>query len=418
MSATNRCFFLSPELDRLRLGRHIGAEMYYLLGGSGVPNYGDELIAKYWLTYLAEKNPTERIVLECTDPSISALRLHPYNWRASHVTIVKSLTRSLPNDDFWGNLERGYKFFYRNTLAKHPRLTGVEKYFQDAHTFHMIGGGYISEKWPRTSFLLGFAAALNKTFGTRIIATGVGLMPMSPPPTEHKRTFRKVIESFDFIESRDGHGPQFIAEHSGIGKVAYHGLDDTFMRSEPTPSHGGRTLHISTYLQNDRLAALVRRVKRHDSEIKRQFDRILFWNCAPDRDQLAQEAFKEAFPNMEVADVWSLVDRLPVKAGDTIISSRFHPHLLAARAGANGYYLEHGEYYQIKHGSVVELGSPLRPIVELEEVGFTPVDAPAPIVSQDAERVKKKLEVARLIYEGRRPSRSMWRTRIASLLSI
>ena len=39
--------------------------LFYLLGGNGAPNFGDELMAKGWIDYLSTGFPDARIVLDC-----------------------------------------------------------------------------------------------------------------------------------------------------------------------------------------------------------------------------------------------------------------------------------------------------------------------------------------------------------------
>lgn len=378
--------------------------MLYLLGGSGVPNYGDELIAKLWLEHIERSQPDRRVFIECTNPSVSAVRMQHRNWRASHVSIVRQVLGDQPMDSFWKSFERGYKFFHRGGFSKTKRLFGMEEIFEGSEIFHMVGGGYISTNWPRTGFLLGFAGSLKGTFGTRVMATGVGLMPMEPPPVEYRRMFRRAIEGFEFIETRDTASARFLRKMSGRDDIAHAGLDDTFL--EPIRGAGGghpRTLHLSSFLVGDELSELVGRLRALKPEIERTFERVLFWNCAPARDRPSAAAVKEVFPESIEADVWSLVDDLPVRPGDFMITTRFHPHLLAARAGAQGYYLEgDGPYYRTKHRSVVGLGSPFRNYTTLDEFGFGS-PAPATIVDLDADRVAQKQAAADRIYSAAMP---------------
>jgi hypothetical protein len=54
--------------------------------------------------------------------------------------------------------------------------------------------------------------------------------------------------------------------------------------------------------------------------------------------------------------VWS--DGLPVRRGQQWYTSRFHPHMVAAAAGAKGVAIGIlDDYYDIKHRSLLELGS-------------------------------------------------------------
>ncbi|NEA29975.1 polysaccharide pyruvyl transferase family protein [Actinomadura bangladeshensis] len=42
--------------------------MFYLVGTTGFPNYGDELIAAMWLRHLAETAPDVEVWLDCPSP--------------------------------------------------------------------------------------------------------------------------------------------------------------------------------------------------------------------------------------------------------------------------------------------------------------------------------------------------------------
>src|SRR5919107_3221370 len=54
--------------------------MYYLVGPTGYPNYGDELIAAAWLRHLAQVAPDADVWLDCHSPGSAQVLfdgLHP-----------------------------------------------------------------------------------------------------------------------------------------------------------------------------------------------------------------------------------------------------------------------------------------------------------------------------------------------------
>jgi hypothetical protein len=70
-------------------------------------------------------------------------------------------------------------------------------------------------------------------------------------------------------------------------------------------------------------------------------------------------------------EVWSR--GLPARAGQTWVSTRFHPHLLAAAAGASGLALSgRRDYYPVKHRSLVDAGSRWR-LADSSDLPSTPV---------------------------------------------
>ena len=82
-----------------------------------------------------------------------------------------------------------------------------------------------------------------------------------------------------------------------------------------------------------------------------------------------------------------------------MITARFHPHLLAARYGATGAYRVDQGYYDVKQGSVVDLGSPFRRIGDAPLAELPAAPPPFnPIVRLDAERVAAKRRLAAWIH--------------------
>jgi hypothetical protein len=95
------------------------------------------------------------------------------------------------------------------------------------------------------------------------------------------------------------------------------------------------------------------------------FKRHIFWVCHY-KDIAQFERVSSRWPFVEKATYESLTfEPLPIGPGDYVITSRFHPHLMAARAGAQGQYLAPGAYSTTKHNSVVELGSTFTKIDDL-----------------------------------------------------
>lgn len=74
MKAAKRAFW--EQITRL-YNRHYGvkplpeteivrrSKCHYLIGEAGYPNYGDELIAREWVKYLAQVDPEVPVVLDC-----------------------------------------------------------------------------------------------------------------------------------------------------------------------------------------------------------------------------------------------------------------------------------------------------------------------------------------------------------------
>ena len=98
-------------------------------------------------------------------------------------------------------------------------------------------------------------------------------------------------------------------------------------------------------------------------------------------------------------DVWA--HGLPVSAEQTWISTRFHPHMAAAAAGASGVAVSISpDYYATKHRSLIELGSGWTLMEDLEKVPERPTGGGFP--PGTAERLRRqKRGVADTIYGQR-----------------
>ena len=127
---------------------------------------------------------------------------------------------------------------------------------------------------------------------------------------------------------------------------------------------------------------------------------LLVVECIPYGDYVIwQQVVQEYFPGAEFvpfARLWR--EGLPVGEQVRWLSTRFHPHLLAAAAGCEGVAVDaHGlGYYSVKHESVQAAGS-LWPVVH--PVGL-PVRPPhhSCDVSRRETSVRQALELAEAIY--------------------
>ena len=373
---------------------------HYLIGGSGIPNYGDELMARGWLRYLAQRHPEDRVIIDTALPTASTLLLQPENWKASHIALVRELGASKSSPDFWENFSRGLAFFDKGGFKAFPRLALAETYLAQSGSYHMFGGGYISNKWPNTGFLLGFAGALKARYGTRLHGTGLGLMPIDAPPAALRQAFHTVLEGFTSLELRDPASENFIRTHGSGSNIVTDGLDDCFMEAPPPLRDQAPTLHISCFMKDSGLAAVLRRLDRRRERIGKRFEKIKVWVCAPHRDQDALEAIQGLFPQMTVtAHVADLLADPGFGTQDVMITSRFHPHMIAARAGLRGYYIQiSGDYYAAKHQSVVGLGSRFLPFSDFETQIFD-LEPSTEMARADAERVARKQARAAAIYD-------------------
>lgn len=337
--------------------------MYYLIGGSGAPNYGDELILLQWLRFLhAEVLPLASAARVVVDNNSVAGSTALFGERYPGVEFVSRFKRMQPDrakGSFMKNLVYGLGFFSRGHWRDHPELADAIAQLQSARLVHLYGGGYINT-WlsPASAFLIGLLADAAAHFQLRVAATGIGITPLQFAEGEDLGPLRQAIEAFTVFELRDTVGYNRLRQIVGDGPALLCGQDDAFLYpvARQTGSQGRRRLHLSGY----RSGNLFERPDVHDW-LRRHaggFDEAVYWECAPQLEREIVEPLRRLLPGLRVAGVRELLfDGVPAHPGDHMLAMRYHPHLVAARLGVSGQYLAQSVYYEHKHGAVVQAGS-------------------------------------------------------------
>lgn len=335
-------------------------DVIYLVAPTGHPNFGDEFIAGAWLRTLARRRPWSRVVLDC------------------------------PNPGMVGVLHAGL----------HPRLTVTDTLFRLAEAVHADvpeGDGH----WA--------GAARGGRDAVRLLATGMGLAPAGL----YDEPMSRIWPRFDLIDVRDddslsiaraavGAAPARVTRSGddawavlGSGDLEDNGLG----HGEGTP---GSDRPIVLCLQGDLLAdrdsaaddpaddsvadpaadpagvladAVIAALRGWEVDGRPVAGRdIAVVEAIPGVDVRVWERIAHRAPDLadgahvvRFAELW---DRgLPARAGQRWLTTRFHPHLIAAARGARGVALDvHVRgYYSVKHGSVVAAGSGW-PVASLDDV--------------------------------------------------
>lgn len=369
--------------------------MIYLIGGAGNGNFGDELIVRCWLEALRAAGVDAPVICDGNYAGISRRflgRLHP---EAVFVDDVNRLKARGP-DTFYAAFARGWRFYENGGFERHPDLADLAARLAQTRLLHLHGGGYVNTIWPRNAFLLGFAAATKRQFGCRLVGTGLGLLPAAAAPELYRPLLAEALAEFDLLEVRDRWSFDWLRQLSDSPRIQL-GLDDSFlMRREPPAAPGPRTLHVSWFGFAEGFEAVLDLAAGAGAA---GFERVLFWACI-DRDMQLFDRLAAACRRAEAIHWQDLVTGpIPVRPGDHMVTARFHPHLIAARYGATGAYRVDQGYYDVKQGSVVDLGSPFRRIGEapLAELPAAPPPFNA-IERLDAERVAAKRRLAAWIH--------------------
>ncbi len=367
--------------------------MIYLIGGAGNGNFGDELIVRGWLEFLRETGVAEAIVCDENYASISQRFLGPLFPEVGFTDDLNRLKSRGP-DTFYASFARGVRFYENGGFERHADLAGLAATLERATVLHLHGGGYINTIWPTNAFLLGFAVATKRRHGCKLVGTGLGLLPAGTPPELYQPMLREALAEFDLLEVRDRWAYDYLKRLSASPRILL-GLDDSYLLGRDAPGPGPRTLHVSWFGYADGFEEVL---EFAGGPAAAAFERVLFWACI-DRDLTCFERLAAVCPRAEAIRWQDLVrGPIPVRPGDHMITARFHPHLLAARHGATGAYRTDRGYYDVKQGSVVDLGSPFGRIGDAPLAELT-ADAPFnPIRRLDDERVASKRKLAAWIY--------------------
>lgn len=326
----------------------MSTDRVYLVSPAGVPNYGDELIARGWVSWLARHRPEAEVWLDCQQPGRVAAELagvHP------HLTVTDTLWRTMWDSStaHGRHRERGPEDLVRN-LGSPDYDIGL-LHARGASTVHFLGGGHLNAVWPDHLGLIAAARVLTE-FGARLVGTGLGLAPGADGLAD-------LVDAFDHLTVRD--------EASAALTGAEITPDDAMLAVQTELGRNRVTEpEIVVCLQQD-----LRDPKAYDRQIEQAVEFI-----EAHRGEVARVRYVEAIPGMAgdfagftrlseriddvvltpFTEVW--IDGLPLGAQQVWLTSRFHFHLFAAQAGARGIaFTPDDEYYSTKHESARATGS-------------------------------------------------------------
>lgn len=346
--------------------------MYYLVSTAGIPNLGDELIAATWLRYLGQVAPDAEVVIDCIDPArvVAPLRdLHP------RLRVVSTL---------WQLCFRHWRLGPRaqeiaaSMVADPSRagdLAGGLELLARAETIHLTGGGFLNDIWPAFVALPAAILATAERSGAITAVTGVGLQPPAPGVTD-------LLREFTVTDVRDQPSADL------LGRPDSYSCDDVFLDAGAWSAPCDAPEIMVSLQATRRPAGLFPPVPpaadeeaaspaRRSQEARAAHGTAMLidlvaktlaeWDarevglieCWPDADRQVRERAAEMAPRVRFYSLGEILrDGFPVAPGQTWLSTRFHPHLLAAAGGARGVAvnLMRG-YYDTKHASLITQGS-------------------------------------------------------------
>jgi ABC-type polysaccharide/polyol phosphate transport system ATPase subunit len=363
----------SRQLGVVAPGASPSARTHYLVGATGYPNYGDELIAAAWLKHLAVKAPDAEVWLDCPHPGSADVMLGHLHPKVRFTDTFWRLCWEAPSDD-----PRRVADFAREAIGdpgRAPRWSAGLRLAGSADTVHVMGGGYMNDVWPRHLGLIAAAGAAAGESGGRAVMTGQGLWPLSD---ESRSLLTELAAPFDLIDVRDE--PSVGAFGSGAS-VSCLG-DDLFLDLGPHLYAGGGLPDdlpdVMICFQSDLLDMPLPVLASFVTES------LETWGVTPDRVGVVEaipgvdrEVFALIEPELKGARFYPaaeiLSSGLPAAAGQRWLTTRFHMHLMAAAAGASGVAVSiNRDYYANKHRSLLAQGSPWTLVEDLGEPAPSP----------------------------------------------
>ncbi|MCL2011658.1 MAG: polysaccharide pyruvyl transferase family protein [Cystobacterineae bacterium] len=362
-------------------------------GASGHPNYGDDRIALEVTKFHLASGKNVWINSFNVNTSSDGVNL-----TSAAVGHINYLWSNLPKErlaSFGSAIKEGLRIFDTD-------FEGSSKLFVDllagTKTFHLHGGGYLNSIWPHGAFQIGAAIAMKRKFGTRLIATGLGLMPLN---SEDRASLAEAVSHFDAFECRDEDSVKALSAHSAS---VDSGVDDIFISPQRgLLSDGAADLHLCLQLAQWNIRAraeCMAKIDRFLAVYEKDIGNIVVWEFCPqgDLELLEYPIFSKMRERVVVRKYGEIMREGPLaRVGDLAIVSRFHAHLLFCRQGVRGLYTAQGgpsftsEYYDTKHGSLLKIGSNWRSFDLLEEINMSSF-GPVPdwkAFNESAERRKK-----------------------------
>ncbi|WP_237741737.1 polysaccharide pyruvyl transferase family protein [Tsukamurella sp. 1534] len=347
-------------------------ELLYLVSLAGHPNYGDELVLRTWLRHLARVRPEASVVVDVAHLGEAGLLFAGDHPHAVFVDTLWRLARFAADepDELGGRTPQDWVALAATELGVAPGLAEGVDHLRRADSVHILGGGFVNALWPQWLPVVSAVAEVSRRTGARASASGLGLLPL--PDGGDLARLRSDARGFAVFDVRDDAS---FAALDGVPGRSFTG-DDVWLGTDPEPdtapagedagAGGGVALCIQSDLSEDfawdgatgteALAAfLVATLDAWDVP----GDQVTVVEGIPGFDYTVPKLMGDRLDGARFVpflDVWR--EGLPVGDGLTWISTRFHPHLVAAAAGDSGVaVVPKPDYYGIKHGSLVAAGS-------------------------------------------------------------
>lgn len=338
------------------------AKALYLIAEPGYPNFGDELIARQWLRYLAQRYPDREVIVDCARPGPAAMILRGAHPRA---VFTDTMFRLSVDNPFPGNGPindiAGFVSAALDDEGLAPQYaTGIRVLQHDVQSIHVLGGGYMRGDWTCNLSRLTIGPWARRR-GIPVIATGIGLMPISGDSLAFARS---AVADFTGFTVRDEQTENVLNDGRAERSVTLapddcfvNGLEDCYMAPEELPD---TMLCIQSDFVEDRAALHAYVVSILDSWEVGKHDPIGVVECNPLIDRPIFDYLVAAgYDHVRFFSTAEILERgFPARPGQRWLSTRYHPHVLAAAIGCAGSFITvDPQYYGVKHSAVLRMGS-------------------------------------------------------------
>jgi hypothetical protein len=325
----------------------------YLVGSSGYPHYGDEAVAAAWLRHLARTEPDAEVYLDCPNPGGAQLFLGDLHPNVRFVDTLFRIAWAAPSEDpqqvidFAGQATRQPGFGYAH------RAVGIEL-LQGADVFHIIGGSYVNDIWPRHLTFLSAGHVLATELGRRTAMTGQALLPSAAGADQ----LSHLTEPFNVVDVRDAQSRALLASES-----ATETCDDALLDHGQHVYDERESVSAMMCMQSDWIDCDVEALATSALETVKAWglrpEKIGYIEAIPGQDRVVLDLIEAELPGMRFypfTEVWNA--GLPARRGQRWITTRESLHLAAAAAGAWGVaFPGKPGYDDVSHQALVDKGS-------------------------------------------------------------
>ncbi len=362
-----------------------------LVGCFGYPNYGDEILLKSWLDVIFKDNNI-RVIVECHNPCNAQAILGTYNNRVVY------------QDSLW-RIAWEYKSEYGDPFTFGIRKIKDSLKYRGANRFmlrnvfsakaiHFIGGGYFRDGWNNHYVVLGEVYAIKKMHSVPVTMSGQGFLPFSESISAE---FLSILDSFDFVSVRDRASYEKVQGITSLYKNSF--LDDTFMLDESPLIKKDKESqkNLVVCIQNDIMNVNIHNYLLDKIRLFCKTDsyKVCLLEFCPNHDLHVLEKIKLFNDSVRVISFEKIFNgQFTIGPSDVCVGTRYHFHLLSARAGACGIFGSADYYYGIKHDSLLDLGTEWQNVDLYHEIlpEFT-----KPRIEEEKYCKEKKEEVGRII---------------------